>query len=111
MQVRASHILVKHRDSRRPSSWKEAYVTRPEEEALKMIQEFRKQLVEGKVQFAELATEESHCGTAKAGGDLGEFGPGQMQKAFEDAVFALEVGELSEPVSTDSGIHLILRTA
>lgn len=36
--------------------------------------------------------------------------PGQMQKAFEDGVTALKVGELSGPVYSDSGVHLILRT-
>ena len=36
---------------------------------------------------------------------------GQMQRAFEEPAFALAVGELSGPVSSDSGIHLILRTA
>ena len=41
---------------------------------------------------------------------LGVFGKGQMQPAFEKAAFALEIGELSEPVESDSGIHLILRT-
>ena len=40
-QVRASHLLVKHRDSRRPSSWKEATVTRSPEEALAMVQQVR----------------------------------------------------------------------
>jgi NIMA-interacting peptidyl-prolyl cis-trans isomerase 1 len=34
-----------------------------------------------------------------------------MQKAFEDVAFSLKVGEMSMPVSTDSGIHIILRTA
>lgn len=36
---------------------------------------------------------------------------GQMQKPFEDATFSLAVGELSQPVFTDSGVHIILRTA
>ena len=38
------------------------------------------------------------------------FGPGQMQKPFEEATFALQVGEMSEAVDTDSGVHIILRT-
>lgn len=38
------------------------------------------------------------------------FRPGMMQAAFEEATFALKTGELSEPVFTDSGVHLILRT-
>lgn len=41
---------------------------------------------------------------------LGTFGPKQMQKPFEDATFATEVGKMSEIVDTDSGVHLILRT-
>lgn len=108
--VRASHLLVKHKDSRRPSSWKEPVVTRSQEEALDMINRFREILVSGKEDFASLASKESHCSSARNGGDLGEFGRGQMQKVFEEATYALEVGELSGPVFSDSGVHLILRT-
>lgn len=109
--VRASHLLVKHKDVRRPSSWKEPQVTRTKEEALTKIQQFHQQLTSGQADFKTLASQESHCSSAKRGGDLGEFGPGQMQKPFEDATYALKVGELSGPVFTDSGVHLILRTA
>eukprot|EP00775_Hariotina_reticulata_P002538 gene2538-2840_t len=98
-------------DSRRPSSWKEKVVTRTKEEALDMIQAFREQIASGAVTFADLAARESHCSSARRGGDLGEFGPGQMQKAFEDATYALAAGELSQPVFSDSGVHLIIRTA
>lgn len=75
-----------------------------------MIEEFRRQLVAG-ADFAALASKESHCSSAQRGGDLGVFGKGQMQPAFEQAAFALQVGELSGPVFSDSGVHLILRTA
>ncbi len=72
---------------------------------------YRERLTTGGEDFATLATTESDCSSAKRGGDLGEFGPGQMQKSFEDATYALEVGQLSEAIDSDSGIHLILRTA
>jgi NIMA-interacting peptidyl-prolyl cis-trans isomerase 1 len=58
-----------------------------------------------------LATNYSDCSSAKRGGDLGYFERGQMQKPFEDTTFGLQIGELSKPVWTDSGVHLILRTA
>lgn len=63
----------------------------------------------GERSFEEIASEFSDCSSAKRGGDLGPFGRGQMQKAFEDASFALSVGELSTPVWTDSGVHIIKR--
>jgi PPIC-type PPIASE domain len=43
--------------------------------------------------------------------NVGKFGCGQMQKPFEDATFALRVDEISGLVDTDSGVHIILRTA
>ena len=62
-----------------------------QEEALAKIQQFQQQLTSGQADFASLATKESHCSSAKRGGDLGEFGPGQMQKPFEEATYALKV--------------------
>jgi len=109
-QVRASHLLVKHKDSRRPSSWREENITKTKEEALQILKGYRHQITSGQATFEELASKHSDCSSAKKGGDLGMFGPGQMQKPFEDATFALKVGELSETVVTDSGVHIILRT-
>ncbi|XP_035666632.1 peptidyl-prolyl cis-trans isomerase NIMA-interacting 1-like [Branchiostoma floridae] len=109
-QVRCSHLLVKHVGSRRPSSWKQDKITRTQEEALELLNDFRQRIVSGEVTLAVLAATESDCSSARKGGDLGFFGPGQMQKPFEEATFKLKVGELSEPVFTDSGIHIILRT-
>lgn len=60
--------------------------------------------------FMRIASSESDCSSAQKGGDLGLFGRGQMQKSFEDAAFALEVGEISDVVDSDSGIHIVLRT-
>eukprot|EP01089_Gocevia_fonbrunei_P022255 TRINITY_DN8934_c0_g1_i1.p1 TRINITY_DN8934_c0_g1~~TRINITY_DN8934_c0_g1_i1.p1 ORF type:complete len:155 (-),score=32.14 TRINITY_DN8934_c0_g1_i1:114-578(-) len=110
-EVRASHLLVKHRGSRNPSSWKEPSVTRTKEEAIEKLKKFRQMIENKEISFEELASTESHCSSAKRGGDLGPFKRGAMQKPFEDATFALKVGEMSEIVDTDSGVHIILRTA
>ena len=66
-----------------------------QEEALTKIQQFRQQLTSNQTDFATLASQESHCSSAKRGGDLGEFGPGQMQKPFEDATYALKASHES----------------
>lgn len=108
--VKVSHILVKHKGSRRPSSWLEELVTRTDIEALKMIKEYRSQIINGERRFKDIAKECSHCNSSKKGGDLGKFGQGKMQPAFEKAAFDLDLYELSKPVFSDSGVHLILRT-
>ncbi|XP_044732397.1 putative peptidyl-prolyl cis-trans isomerase dodo [Chrysoperla carnea] len=110
-QVQCSHLLVKHKNSRRPSSWREENITRSKEEALELLKSYREQIVQGRASFAELAQNYSDCSSARRGGDLGPFGRGTMQRPFEEAAFALKVGELSEPVDTDSGVHIIMRTA
>jgi len=110
-KVQASHLLVKHRDSRRPASWRNDNITLSKDEALEILESFEQQIKSGEKTFEELASEFSDCSSAKKGGDLGPFGRGQMQKPFEDATFGLQVGKMSAPVWTDSGVHLILRTA
>lgn len=110
-EIECRHLLVKHQDSRRPSSWRENKIARTKSEALEIIKNYREQIESGKITFSDLATEYSDCSSARRGGNLGLFGKGVMQKPFEDAAFALKVGELSEPVYTDSGIHIIFRTA
>ncbi|MFN3653857.1 MAG: peptidylprolyl isomerase [Candidatus Nitrosotenuis sp.] len=62
--------------------------------------------------FAELAKQLSlDSGSGKRGGDLGYFGRGRMVKPFETAAFKLSVGEISEPVKTEFGYHIIKRLA
>jgi len=109
-EVRASHILVKHIQSRKPSSWKEPNITRTKEEAMEIIKGYQTILKNKEKTFEELASTESDCSSAKKNGDLGFFERGTMQKPFEDASFALDIGEISEIVDSDSGLHLILRT-
>lgn len=62
----------------------------------------------GEMDFAEAAKANSTCPSKEQGGDLGEFGKGQMVPAFEEAAFAAEVGKVVGPVKTDFGYHLIL---
>ena len=87
-QVQASHILV-------------------EDEAT--AKEILDKLNSGS-DYAELAKEYSIDGSASQGGNLGFFPRGRMVKPFEEAAFALEVGEISEIVKTDFGYHIIMVT-
>lgn len=57
--------------------------------------------------FAKLAKEYSKCPSGQHGGYLGVFGRGQMVSEFEDAAFNLPVGEVSQPIKTQYGWHLI----
>ena len=181
-EVRASHLLVKHQGSRRPASWRDPdgqHIPKKTKEAARdELLAYREQIASGVVTFADLAAKVSDCSSAKHGGDLGFFGPGKMQKAFEvrhdasaawqpprsralfercalfkrssfsrhlsellfaryfsgtraltgrtipvppsprlrsrraqDGTYALEVGQMSDVVDSDSGLHIILRTA
>lgn len=83
---------------------------RNKQQAIETLKQYRQQITDKKTTFAELASKESDCSSARAGGDLGEFGRGQMQKPFEDATYGLKVGQLSDVVDTESGVHIILRT-
>ena len=96
-QVKASHILVKLDKDANESDQTKAQTE---------IKDIQKQLKDGKV-FSDLAKEFSDCPSKEKGGDLGFFGHGQMVKPFEDAAFALKVGETSDIVKTQFGYHLI----
>ena len=108
-KIRAAHLLVKHKDSRRPSSWRENNITRTKEEALELLKGYEEQIRSEKTTLGDLAVSESDCSSARKRGDLGFFGKGQMQTEFEEAAFALKPGEMSGPVETASGVHLIQR--
>lgn len=115
-QVRVLHILKKHVGSRRPSSWRCAKITISEEEAkaeleelISILDEVKGDPKELRATFEELAKTESDCSSAKRGGDLGFFGRKKMQPPFENASFALGIGDMSGIVTTSSGVHVILR--
>lgn len=79
-----------------------------DEEILASAQSLREEIVEGDKPFSEFATEYSKDpGSAANGGMLGFFGKGIMVPEFEEAAFALEIGEVSEPVQTQFGYHII----
>jgi peptidyl-prolyl cis-trans isomerase C len=86
-RIQVKHILVEH-----------------EHEA----QDLQRKLAQGE-KFEDLASKFSRCPSGKQGGDLGEFGRGRMVEAFEDAAFGLPAGNVSEPVRTRFGYHLIMR--
>ena len=103
-EIRAAHILLMYKGSMRSQA------TRAKDEALAAIEEIRDRLRDG-ADFAELARQFSDCPSSEDGGDLGAFPRGAMVPAFENAAFALAVGETSDVVETPFGFHLILRTA
>ena len=68
--------------------------------------ELKKQIGDGG-DFGELAAEHSQCPSGQQGGDLGEFGPGQMVKEFDAVCFHEDVGTLHGPIKTQFGYHLV----
>ncbi|GEN52992.1 peptidylprolyl isomerase [Halobacillus faecis] len=84
-EVQASHILVS------------------DEETAKEV----KEKIDNGEDFGELAAEYSSDGSAQQGGKLGWFGPGEMVAEFEDKAYELEPGEVSEPVQSQFGYHVI----
>jgi peptidyl-prolyl cis-trans isomerase NIMA-interacting 1 len=104
--MRASHILIEHRMKWPPAKQRHF---RSESEAMTLIKELRERYGDGE-SFSDLAQAYSACASSQEGGDLGRFSHGQMSKRFSDAAFALATGEISQPVKSEFGIHLILRT-
>ena len=66
-----------------------------------------KDKIEAGADFAEMAREHSQCPSGQKGGELGEFGPGQMVAEFDQVVFNEEVGKVHGPIRTEFGYHLV----
>jgi peptidyl-prolyl cis-trans isomerase C len=104
-QVHARHILVRVQGSQIPVRPGQKDLT--DAEALAKAQDLRKRILAGE-DFAQLAGQESDdTGSAAKGGDLGFFPRGRMVPSFEQAAFALKPGDLSEPVKSQFGYHVI----
>ena len=63
--------------------------------------------IEGGADFAVVAKEHSSCPSGASGGELGEFGPGQMVKEFDEVVFSGDLNTVHGPVQTQFGYHLL----
>lgn len=97
-QAKARHILLQVTSETTPEA----------EEAIKnRLLEIRKEIADG-LSFEEAAKNYSACPSAEKGGDLGYIGRGQMVPPFEKAAFELPLGQISEPIQTQFGYHLIL---
>merc|ERR1719334_760492 len=119
-KVRASHLLVKHCESRNPVSRNPANDTKGDKIQQRSVHEADQMLLgwladmnaaqDPKAKFHELA-KHSDCGSYKNDGDLGWFEFGSMQRPFSDAAFSLQIGQITQyVVHSASGSHLILRT-
>lgn len=82
-KIRAAHLLVKHKDSRRPSSWKEPSITRSKEEALEILRGYEGRIKGGETSLGDLATSESDCSSARKKGDLYDC-PGHCCRSMSD---------------------------
>jgi peptidyl-prolyl cis-trans isomerase C len=104
-QAHGAHILIRFQGSQVPLRAGEKDLT--DAEALAKAQDLRAKIIAG-ADFAELAKKESDdIGSGNNGGDLGTFKHGQMVPSFDEAAFKLKPGELSEPIKSQFGYHLI----
>lgn len=78
-----------------------------ERQAAERLADYRRRVQAGQARFEDLAREFSQDGSAKEGGDLGWAGPGQYVPEFEEALNQLQPGEISQPLVSRFGVHLI----
>ena len=104
-QAKARHILIRFKGSPVPIKPKQPDIS--EEDALAKAKAIRERLVKGE-DFAAVAKAESDdTGSGAQGGDLGTFGHGRMVPVFEETAFKFPVGEVSQPVKSTFGWHII----
>jgi foldase protein PrsA len=101
-KVSASHILIGYKGSQSKRK-----TTRTKNQALTIAKDILKKVKANPGSFADLAKKHSECPSAKSGGDLGEFSRGEMVPVFEKTAFSLKKGEISGPVETSFGYHII----
>jgi NIMA-interacting peptidyl-prolyl cis-trans isomerase 1 len=104
-QLAGSHILIAYKGAMRARP----NVTRSKEEALAVAKKLAEQAKKEPDGFAELAKKNSDGPSAARGGDLGMWRKGQMVPAFDQAIVKLKQGEVSEPVETPFGYHVMKR--
>ena len=102
-----SHVLVAFQGAMRAPP----DVKRSKEQALKLAQEISTKARKVPARFGELAKKHSSCPSAAKGGSLGAWPKGQMVPAFDEAIERLKEGEISDPVETPFGYHVIRRDA
>ena len=71
-----------------------------------LCEELKTKIADGE-NFADIAREHSTCPSGRKGGELGEFGPGQMVSEFDTVVFSAPINEVQGPVKTQFGYHLL----
>jgi len=76
-------------------------------QAVAQLADYKRQIDGGLADFAQIARDNSQDGTAKEGGELGWSSPGRFVPEFEEAMNRLKVGEISDPVVSRYGVHLI----
>ncbi|RVT52520.1 peptidylprolyl isomerase [Rubrivivax albus] len=95
VETRARHILLRTSPQASP------------EQAARRLRDLKRQIEGGERRFEDVAREVSEDGSAAAGGDLGWYGPGVMVPEFDEPASRLAPGEISEPVASRFGVHLI----
>ena len=104
-ELSAAHILIMHVGSQRAPS----DISRSKSDALALAKKIAQQAKEPGADFAALARNYSDGPSKSKGGDLGTFAPGDMVPEFSAATQKLEVGQISDPVETSFGYHIIKR--